>query len=784
MNTFHRKKGNVLATMVLAIAVAGLAPDASMAAEADEEIMLEEVTVTARKREQSLQDVSLTVATIDGATLDALGISNFDRLEMPGVHIGQGGDTDTLFVRGIGSVALGRGVEQSVPIYVDGVYYGRGRQQRLAFLDIERLEVLKGPQPTYLGKNAIGGAVSITSRRPTDVFEASLESSYEFNYGELSIMGAASGPISDQFRIRGVVKYRNGDGWLKNTGIGGRDGPKQEDTLARLSAEWDVSDSVQVFAKIDYANVKNSGTRPRQRYDCDAILIDMGFWDPSVEDCVLNRSAALTFNPAEFPQALFSDRGLNQQANQNADLELDHFGGQVIVNWDIGEYSFESNSAYYEYDLYNFDKIDAGTASIVIGELPEDFSQFSQEFRLTSPFGERLEWMAGLYYDSHDFTTASAAHIQTFGVSIDRALDQDAESWAVFGELAYQIADPFTVRFAGRYSEVKKEASYFNDLYLIFPDLSLFGPVISFGYSDRTRTDSDFQPAVTFEWQASDDHMFYASWKEGFKAGGFDNNADNILNAEFEPETVTAYEIGAKLLFFNNAVRLNLSAFSADYSDLQVNIWNPETISFSTQNAGESQTRGFEVDFAWAISQELTFSANGVLLDSYYVDFPDARCFSHPAQTVEEGCDLATGLQNLGEHIGPAGNKLAGQQLPFAPDWSATFSLDYHKPLDMSAFGSTLAFSSRLGLFITDDFYAATATRDPDFIQDSYAKLDLILGIGSQDGRWEAAFIGKNLTNELTSHFKEDTVGEFATSNSAFLDLPRELGIRFRYNFR
>ena len=215
------RRKNTIALRSVAAAV-GLTLFSGGAAWAQQEA-LQEIIITATKRDASLQDVALAVSAVTGEQLTEMAIKRFDDIEIPAVHIGQGGANDALFIRGIGS-GFNSGFDQSAPIYIDGVWFGNAQSQRLAFLDVGQIEVLRGPQPTYLGKNAIAGAIAIVGARPTAEFSAELDVSYEFEAGERAIAASVSGPLNDRVRARAAIKSTEMDGYMKNLGTN-RDDP-------------------------------------------------------------------------------------------------------------------------------------------------------------------------------------------------------------------------------------------------------------------------------------------------------------------------------------------------------------------------------------------------------------------------------------------------------------------------------------------------------------------------------------------------------------------------------
>ena len=284
-------KNTIRAARAITMAV-GLTLLSSGVASAQQE-GLEEIIITATKRDANLQDVSLSVAAVTAEQLNNMAIKRFDDVELPAIHIGQGGANDALFIRGIGS-GFATGFDQSAPIYIDGVWFGVAQSQRLAFLDVAQIEILKGPQPTYLGKNAIAGAIAIVGARPTQEFSANLNASYEFEAEERAIAASISGPLSDTLRARLAVKNTEMTGYMDNLGTKKKN-PAVKDMSGRLSIEADVSDSVKLFAKYESLRYEQNG-RFTQLIKC----LPNAPRDPTVEDCVFDLKRAVSFNPASF----------------------------------------------------------------------------------------------------------------------------------------------------------------------------------------------------------------------------------------------------------------------------------------------------------------------------------------------------------------------------------------------------------------------------------------------------------------------------------------------------
>ena len=758
-----KNSGGVLAVI---LACSWLIPSGVLAAE------LEMIVVTAQKREQNLQDVPISVQAVGGDILDDMNITSFENMEIPGVHIGQ----DSIVVRGIGAGG-NRGFELSAPMFHDGVFLSRGRQQRLAFLDVERIEFLKGPQTTYLGKNAIAGAINTISRRPTDNFEAIFEISNEFEHDEVTAFVALSGPLSDTFRARAAFKYRDIDGWIDNT-ANGRVGPAEEDKLFRLSAEWDVSETLQAFFKFERAEIDQfEGATQKTR------CAPNDFIDPTLDNCTLDNSRAVVLEESAFPFG--RDLGVIpayvNSGDSNVEL-IENTAAQLILTWDIGGYELVSSTSYYEFDSEAFRKFDVSTFPVAIGHVPELVEQTSQEIKLMSPRDGSVDWIVGVYYDKNDREIDAEAiiNLPPFSqrgmlgpqIAVGSFDTRESKSLAVYGEVGFDFGESWRVILGGRYSDVKHDGFATNTTNFITP----VGPAPLPGFvTDSDTHDKEFQPAISLEWRPSDGTLLYASWKEGFKSGGPNARLSATDTVAYGPEFVTAYEVGAKMTLLDGAATLNIALFQSDFTDLQVqSLDTTNGLNFVTQNAASATSLGLEIDGAWAVSEEWTLFANISILDAEYDDFPSFACYAFPAQTAAEGC-ISDPVTNVGSQ------DLSGKPLVQAPDLSGSIAVEWRHPLTIGSL--QLELSSRLDIFYTDDFQTA-ANQHPSGIQDGYSKIDLRVAIGSVDGVWSLAFIGRNLTDELTSHSIAVNGAAGSLSETSVLDRPRQIGLQFRYRWQ
>jgi len=733
---------------------------------------LEEIIITATKRDASLQDVSLAVAAVTAEQLDDLAIKRFDDVEMPAVHVGQGGFNDALFIRGIGS-GVATGFDQSAPIYIDGVWFGVAQSQRLAFLDVAQIEILKGPQPTYLGKNAIAGAIAIVGARPTREFAVNLNASYEFEAEERALAASISGPVSDRVRARLAIKNTEMTGYMENLGTNRKD-PAVKDMSGRLSVEADLSESLKLFAKYESLRYEQSG-RFTQLRNC----LPTAPRNPAVEDCVFDLKRAVSLIPASFQPTgtpFFSDRingGENQELTlNNALVRLDWATGPADVSLVIG---------HYEQENFTTTKPDHNVLQRNALDGVQDVTLDSQELRAVSKGDGALSWLAGIYHDEQR-NVASGRQVLTapMAMATDSFSSQTATTRSAFAEAAFEFTEQLTARVGVRYSEIEKVGTMAVDLWQVTPTVrTRLGPAYPFLPLTLSRKDSSTDPALTLEWRPTTGALWYASFRKGFKAGGIDLDVNTpvIADLQFRPEKVDYLEAGGKLSLLDDRARINVALFRGDYSDLQVTQLDTLTGNFRVLNAGEARSQGIEIDAALQANDYLTLSLALAKLDSKYLSFQKAQCWQNPAQTVAQGCvQIGT--------VGGApvfGQDLSGKSTSFAPDLSGTLAVDFRYPTGLNWFGDAVQFRAMASVFHTDKFNT-NFDADPLTAQASYQKYDARLGFAAEDGSWDVGFSGRNLSNELTSHWIANAPSA-GQAKFAQTDRPRELTLQFRVGF-
>jgi outer membrane receptor protein involved in Fe transport len=765
--------GVLMTVSSLASAQGGASPDA--------EVALEEIVVTAQKRTERLQDVPISVQAVTGEMLQNMGVQNFENFEVPGVRVSRGGMSDTITVRGIGS-GQNLGFEQSAPMYLDGVYYGRARTQRLGFLDIEQIELLKGPQPTFLGKNATAGAINIRTRRPGRELEREVELSYEPETEEVTAFVAASVPLNDRWAIRGAARYRDSEGYLTNT-ITGRKEPAINDKLARLTLVGDVTESTRVTAIGYYAanldkgrNNQSTICEPNFRRDTSSAAQDPCLFD--------DKKASFSRTPADIEAArpdLWRDADGGPFLN-----DMEAYGATLQIDWELANgLSLTSVTGYYQYENYQYIDIDQGVANYGVSTFTENYDQMSQELRLLGPKDTKLQWSVGAYFDSNDNDVVStqsfdarnllpftppAVPPQTnrtpaFVVNNTNGFLQDvresAKSMAAFVDAKYAITETFAVRGGLRYEEVDKDIDYRRCGTLPYPTCT---PVNTLpATAMRSRKDDKLAPSATLEYRPLDDVLLYLSYKKGFKSGGFSNNDAGPFNSEH----VTAWEAGAKTRLLDNRMMLNLTVFQGEYDDLQVSSFDPVSNLFTTTNAASAKNKGVEAEVQYAATSRLRFAVNVSYLDAAYDDFRNSPCW---AGQVALGTGCAPNAQ------GSQVQNLSGVVTPYAPEWSGTAAVDYTLPV-----GGSHNLSLGADVFYTGEFATLTDI-NPRAFQQSYTKVNARIAFGRDDDFWQVALVARNVTDERTAAFKNTIPGGFF-SIASFTDPPATYTLQARFKF-
>jgi len=788
------------------LALTALALLIPIASPANEPLLLEEIVVTAQKREQSLQDVPIAVAAMAGEKINDVGIVNLEELTLyiPNVNINQGGGQPNMFIRGVGS-GTNAGFEQSVGMYIDGIYSGRAQFAQVPLtLDLARVEVLKGPQGILFGKNTIGGAVNVTTASPNQEFEGYVEALYEPSDGEQIFTGVINGSLSETVAGRLAVRHEGMDGWWKNETLN-VDGPDNDNLFIRGSLLWDASEDLEVLAKYEHGDFKQVG-KPSVIYQSDQPI---NYEGDEVVPIISER-----------------DQGI-ANGGSSADTELDVFA--LTVNWGVDFATFTSVTGYATYDTVRVQDTDVTAADALNRTLAEKYKQYSQEFRLVSPGGESFDWIVGSYFQKSeldisrintelDFMLLGPLAVNALAYlgpePLPSVFDQESDSWAVFVQGVWNVSEDISIGLGLRYNEEEKKLDKIVDNrgvlgVRVSPSLIvhanpanniLIGDLRSHSFKGLIREEQAVTWSANVQWHATEDAMLYASVSTGFKGGGFDEayssqgstvRTGNFLTGvpdggvidtgvdgsvlEYSDEEAIAFELGAKMTLAGGAANLNVALFRMEYENLQVSSLVGDV--FRVGNAGEAVSQGVEVDGRWLLVEGFTLGASVAYLDATYGTFMGATCtipqatdpVNNPGCLADDGSNITAGESG--------GQDLSGRTLLFAPDWSYNVNAQWVVPMS-----DNVELRSSLDANYTDEFYSALDL-DPSTLHGSNLRFNARVAVTSVDEIWSVALIGKNLTDESSRVWNNDVPTTASNSYYGIPERPRSFAVQGRYRF-
>lgn len=733
------------AQSALADAASGIAQSAPL--DADNPARGGDIIVTATMRAENVQKVPISMSVVTGerlAEFHAVDVKSIQN-SVPNVFVEQTAGNDVIYIRGFGSPPSNFSFDQSVSMYMDGIYAGRLRQAQAPFFDVGRVEVLRGPQGALFGKNTAAGAISIVSAGPTDELAAELTGVYNFNQKGYDLSGYVSGPVSDTLGVRFAVRVQDQDGWLRNLANGQKE-PRSEMQMFRFTLKWAPDAAFDTTFKAEYANLNRVGG-----YNVAAPL------DVPQRPRLFRYS---TQNP------------LGQEGITNTSVLLSN-----TANLSIGEFTLTSVTGYSWYKgsvINNFDQLaPSGTvvANSVYNSYPENFDQFSQEIRLLSPTGKTAEFVVGAYYDNNRYHLDQlggfdVAALDYLGL-LHTIFDQKANSKSVFGQVTIRPIPAVRIIGSLRYSNTTKEGD-FRGL-LEYGPFAL-RPVDAVAHMRFSEGNTD--PSITAQIDLAPDVMLYATYGRGSKSGGFVSNTYGTTNATFRylPERSRNYEAGLKFSLLNRAIVGNLSLYNTQFKDLQVSVYNPTISTYQTDNAASATSKGVE----WAVTlrpvANFDLTATGAYQDIKYGNYPGAGCLA--TQTLAQ-C-------NPSVPASIAANNLAGVRPAYTSKWNG--SLQAHLFFDIGdamKFDATGIAAGRSGYFDSDN-------QDPVFgYQKGFVKYDLRLKLSDRNDRWRVALVGKNLTNKLTTGSSFQLPSPITSEPRAILyvDPPRSISLEvgFRY---
>lgn len=715
---------------------------------------LEEIVVTATRREQSLHDVAVSVSVVPGTRLDDFVMNRLEEAAVliPGVIVGKSVIADYLYIRGLGSGNLDL-FEQSVATYVDGVYFGRGRTARNPTFDVERLEVLKGPQGVLFGRNTVGGVINITSRKPTKAFESDVGLSWDPEHEAYRFDGVVSGPLTARLRGRFAAQLGSSDGYVRNTNTG-NDEPAVDEWIARGTLAFAAQRDLELSLKLEGGS-----------YDVSGQSHQIALASPQLTRLSLAIDPNAEFGLDFHKSSLGDDGSLFGQEIYEVDLSTAVFE----VLWSLSRHRLVGTTSHHQYDLASLGEGDFAPIELLAAGFDELYETFAQDVRIESVSGGRLEYLAGVYFSREELERSNlTAHFDFASVlpvpaalSLHLGNTFETENLSAYAETRYRLSQRWSLSAGLRYTAEDKTGShriFYADLGGTMEDPAATAVAAAFMLTppntipNLSRESDDVSSSFVVEYVPSDDVLAYFRFAEAFKTGGFGG-----LGEAFDGESATAYELGVKARLLDERLSVNVAVFDTELDDLQVSSFDPQTTAFIVQNAAEASTRGVEVDSRWRAGRNLTFSLAAAYLDAQYDRFPMGTCPFVPGDP-RVFCDLS------------------GERLQYAPRWSGSLALEWQ-----SVAWQDWSFRGLIDLHATSEYFTA-GDADPRSSQHGNAKLDAGGFFTSPNGRWTVGIIGRNLTDRVTSTFIDDVpLGALLGANFlARVDPPRTVTLQLR----
>ncbi|WP_240655010.1 TonB-dependent receptor [Croceicoccus ponticola] len=732
---------------------------------------LEEIIVTARKRAETVQDVPVLVTAISEEMVERYDLTSLEKVAAftPQFNIGRAsnGSGAQITLRGIGSQATSIGLEQSTAVIVDGVYYGQARVINEAFFDLERVELLKGPQALFFGKNATAGVVSITTASPKDTFEAMGRVGYEFRSDNLVGSGFVSGPIAPNLSARLAVRVSHmSGGYFRNkqteplttatfdiaTGdlnprvqqVSQGDQPGTDEKLIRGTLEWEPTSRLTANLKASWFKSDDESNS----WNMVPFRCALGVPQPNPNvPCEKKFNVYMVNSPDGLGGSTPESREDGQSFNAYKSWSV-----TGSLNYDADDFLITSVSNYnWNRNRWGLGQNVPAEATFIAATENTSFWALSNETRVQTTFAGPVNAMLGGYYQKTrrnfrqygafaPLEDSSQPQFRRFD-STHRYSRTDGETLSAFGQVTWKVVP--TVEIAGgvRFTHETKDSI----LYQEYVNAALQGLFIQYDPSDPTtyivgdQTFENWSPEATITWQPSDQVTVYAAYKTAYKSGGFSNSA--LVTAltipsdiAFEPEKAKGFEGGVKTTLFDRQLRFNVGAYYFKYTNLQIDYFNSITFQFITTNAGSATTRGVELETEFAPNALPGFSTRAALAynKARYKDYL-APCYG--GQSIAAGCDIT--------FQGGPGQDLSGTPTAVAPAWTGNLGINYETDVSdgiVFATSGNVRYSSS---------YLGSSFGHPLSRQGEHAVLDATATIRTSDDRLEFSIIGKNLTNKF-----------------------------------
>ncbi|MFL0799843.1 MAG: TonB-dependent receptor [Agarilytica sp.] len=685
---------------------------------------IEEVIVTAQKRQENLYSVPIAIDIIDGEFIDKNGAIGLSELEyaIPSLNFGRGGrrTRGEIAIRGVGGFARNIGSNGRVAVYIDDIPLGRSTAFDSSLVDIKQVEVLKGPQGTLFGANTIAGAINITTKSPTDTLAYGLQiDTGDRGYGVYSVK--TNIPFNERFFGRLQLTHREFDGHIRNT-FNNEKLQGSDLDAGRLSLLFNANENLSLRASLDWLEDNASATNA---------------------EALGNAAFSTTFGTV--PLSGFSAAPNSHQVAHDAD-EFENrkvWGGSLKVTYTLDSDSeIVSITGYRDSEFQELSEEDYSSISFATSTFDEDYSQLTQEFRFASATTKQFDYVVGVFLQSNEIRTGRSANLflsPTITLSANTPGDLKSTSYALFGNMNYHMTNRLTLTFGSRLQKESKKIDY--------TIVDTTGNFTNGNLQDKDSS-SVFIPKTSINYSMSDNALLYASLGRGFKSGGW--NADFVTSLDgitFDHEYSINYEIGYKNKILDNRASILAAVFHTDYTDLQVSQFISESGANEITNAGEANTEGLELELKYYVNENINVDFNTSYTQSEYTDFKDG---------------------------GGPGIDYDGNKLSYAPEFSAFTSLNIQHPTSSKSNGYF-----HINYSYSDGYYAHPQNDDTlDKVGSSF-RVNGYIGINFNDVLDVSLWV-KNLTNETSLRFRGLS---FLGVPRGYYEEPRTVGLSLQTNF-
>ena len=781
---------------------------------------INDIVVTARRRDERLMDVPVVISALTADVVnryqsnDLTAIGELTPTVIVGAYKANGGGS--IAIRGISSPANQIGFEQAVSVALDGVQTSNGRVAQLGFFDVGRVEVLKGPQALFFGKNSPAGVISIISAGPTNTFKAGVKASYEFVGDEATVEGFVSGPVSDTLGVRLAVRYRNLDGWLQNTAqsqpnpfyraatgaplaaatLPGTSNPRPGDKelLGRLTIAFKPSSDFSATLRLlgTKASDAGPGVSSQNIGPCTGPNPRVSGTADTAADCLIdNRTTS-----GDVPQVIrdtIRDDGLGR----NSGGELAALVTSLAVQAKFGKFSLSSLTGYnyFKYDYFaGFDQTSFSQLAQFEGQ---DYKEFSQEFRLSSDFDGIFNFVLGAYYQNTDINAHydtklndgnynAAANRYT---SFETVATQKGDTYSGFGQAIFKVTPELELAGGARYTRETKRFRKGNSYGVgtFITAAQVYPGSDEVGYLKGSFADSNVSPEATLTWTPDSRHTLFVAYRTGFKSGGFGltnplQTGTRIGDVDFNSEKAKGAEIGGRLIGAGGRLNLSAAVFAYTFENLQVNTYDPARIAYTINNAGAVRQRGFELEGSFQMTPEFQLHGAIAYVNNKFRNFT-GQCYSYafPTGTVRAtavpppNCSFvnltALTLQQVFDGRAPARS----------PEWSGNSGFVASIPMGNVKFGIT-------GDAYFSGSYFAADTLAPPTQQSAFWRFNAGVSVADVDDRWRVGLVGRNLGNKYYLLYAADRTGGAGVPGSigeqrGVISRGREITLQAQLNF-